>query len=79
MGGGVNAAIEVGKYELKVCLGSEGELFSEPNQPRAINQIIKPLTPAGCARVLIQGGSYQSVLIAALRRTPGGLHFRPAT
>jgi transposase len=65
--GGVNAAIEVGKHELKVCLGSEAEVFSEPNQPRAINRIIKRLSPAGCARVLIEGGSYQSVLIAALR------------
>jgi hypothetical protein len=65
--GGVNAATEVGKHELKVCLGSEGELFSEPNQPRAINRIIKRLSPAGCTRVLIEGGSYQSVLIAALR------------
>jgi transposase len=65
--GGINAAIEVGKHELKVCLGSEGELFSEPNQARAINRIIKRLSPAGCARVLIEGGSYQSVLIAALR------------
>jgi len=65
--GGVNAAIEVGKHELKVCLGSEGEVFSEPNQPRTINRIIKRLSPAGCARVLIEGGSYQSVLIAALR------------
>ena len=46
--GGVNAAIEVGKHELKVCLGSEGELFSEPNQPRAINRIIKRLSAAGC-------------------------------
>src|SRR5262249_58432526 len=45
----------------------EGEMFSEPNQPRAINRIIKRLSPAGCARVLIEGGSYQSVLIAALR------------
>jgi transposase len=65
--GGINAAIEAGKHELKVCLGSEGELFSEPNQARAINRIIKRLSPAGCARVLIEGGSYQSVLIAALR------------
>jgi hypothetical protein len=65
--GGINAAIEVGKHELKVCLGSEGELFSEPNQASAINRIIKRLSPAGCMRVLIEGGSYQSVLIAALR------------
>jgi transposase len=42
-------------------------LFSEANQPRAINRIIKRLSQAGCARVLIEGGSYQSVLIAALR------------
>jgi hypothetical protein len=47
--------------------GLGGELFSEPNQPRAINRIIKRLSQAGCARVLIEGGSYQSVLIAALR------------
>jgi transposase len=65
--GGVNAAIEVGKHELKVCLGAEGKLFSEPNQPRAINRIIKRLSEAGCARVLIEGGSYQNVLIASLR------------
>jgi hypothetical protein len=35
--GGVNAAIEVGKHELKVRLGSQRELFSEPNQAGAIN------------------------------------------
>ena len=67
MGGGVNAAIEVGKHELKVCPGSEGERFSKPNQPRAINRIIKPLMPAACARVLIHGGSCRTVRIAASR------------
>jgi hypothetical protein len=30
--GGVNAAIEVGKYRLDIALGSNGELFSAPNQ-----------------------------------------------
>jgi hypothetical protein len=28
--GGVNAAIEVGKHELKVCLGSEGSGSRNP-------------------------------------------------
>jgi hypothetical protein len=30
--GGVNAAIEVGKHELKVCLGSEGECSRNPTK-----------------------------------------------
>ncbi|MBV8772250.1 MAG: IS110 family transposase [Deltaproteobacteria bacterium] len=63
--GGVNAAIEVGKHKLDVALGSNGELFSEPNQPRAITRLAKRLT--GCERVLIEGGSYQNVLVGALR------------
>ncbi len=65
--GGVNAAIEVGKQQLVVRLGSEGELFSEPNEPRAIKRISQRLAAAGCERVLIEGGSYQSVLTAGLR------------
>jgi transposase len=65
--GGVNAAIEVGKQELVVQLGSQGEQFSEANEPRAIKRIAKRLGQAGCERVLIEGGSYQSVLIAGLR------------
>ena len=65
--GGVNAAIEVGKQQLVVQLGSQGEQFSEANEPRAIKRIAKRLLQAGCERVLIEGGSYQSVLIAGLR------------
>ena len=65
--GGVNAAIEVGKQQLVVRLGSEGEQFAELNEPRAIKRIVKRLAQAGCERVLIEGGSYQSVLIAGLR------------
>jgi transposase len=65
--GGVNAAIEVGKQQLVVQLGSQGEQFSEANEPRAIKRIAKRLGQAGCERVLIEGGSYQSVLIAGLR------------
>jgi transposase len=65
--GGVNAGIEVGKQQLVVRLGSQGEQFSEANEPRAIKRIAKRLGQAGCERVLIEGGSYQSVLIAGLR------------
>jgi transposase len=65
--GGVSAAIEVGKHKLDVALGSNGELFSEPNQARAITRLAKRLAELGCARVLIEGGSYQNVLVAALR------------
>jgi transposase len=65
--GGVNAAIEVCKHQLVVRLGSQGEQFSEANELRGIRQIVKRLLQAGCQRVLIEGGSYQSVLIAALR------------
>jgi len=64
---GVNAAIEVGKQQLVVRLGSDGEQFSEPNEVRAIKRIARRLLQAGCARVLIEGGSYQSALIAGLR------------
>ena len=65
--GGINAAIDVGKHQLEVALGSNGELFSEPNQPRAIARLAKRLAQLGCERVLIEGGSYQNVLVAALR------------
>jgi transposase len=65
--GGVNAAIEVGKQQLVVRLGSDGEQFSESNEVRAIKRIARRLSQAGCARVLIEGGSYQSALIAGLR------------
>jgi hypothetical protein len=59
---GVNAAIEVGKHQLDVALGSKGELFSEPNQPRAVKRLAKRLAELGCERVLIEGGSYQNVV-----------------
>jgi transposase len=65
--GGVNAAIEVGKQQLVVQLGSQGQQYAEANEPRAIKRIAKRLSQAGCERVLIEGGSYQSVLIAGLR------------
>jgi transposase len=64
---GVNAAIEVGKHKLEIALGSAGELWPEDNQARAIKGLVKRLVKAGCARVLIEGGSYQNVLVAALR------------
>jgi transposase len=63
----ISVAIEVGKHQLDVALGSTGELFSEPNEARAITRLVKRLTGLGCARVLIEGGSYQNVLVAALR------------
>ena len=65
--GGVNAAVEVGKHKLDVALDSDGELFSEPNQPRAITRLAKRFAQVGCERVLIEGGSYQNVLVGALR------------
>jgi transposase len=64
--GQVNAAIEVGKHKLEVAVGSDGELFSEPNQSRAVTRLAKRLIEIGCERVLIEGGSYQNVLIGAL-------------
>jgi transposase len=65
--GRVNAAIEVGKHKLEVVLGSEGELLSLENASRAITRLAKQLVELGCERVLIEGGSYQNVLVAALR------------
>ena len=65
--GGINAAIDVGKHKLDIALGSNGELFAEPNQARAIARLAKRLSKLGCARVLIEGGSYQNVLVGALR------------
>ena len=67
--GGVNAAIEVGKHKLDIVLGSAGEMWSEGNEPRAVKRLAKRLAQAGCVRVLIEGGSYQNVLVAALRRS----------
>jgi transposase len=65
--GAVNAAIDVGKRQLAIALGSAGEQFTEPNEPRAIKRLTARLTKVGCARVLVEGGSYQAVLVAALR------------
>jgi transposase len=65
--GGINAAIDVGKHKLDIALGSNGELFAEPNQARAIARLAKRLAKMGCARVLIEGGSYQNILVGALR------------
>jgi transposase len=50
----------------EVAVGSDGELFSEPNQSRAVTRLAKRLIEIGCERVLIEGGSYQNVLIGAL-------------
>ena len=41
--GTVNAVIEVGKHKLDVALGSNGEVFSELNQPHAITRLAKRL------------------------------------
>jgi transposase len=65
--GAVNAAIEVGKHKLDIAPGSNGEVFSELNQPHAITRLAKRLAGLGCQRVLIEGGSYQNVLVGALR------------
>jgi transposase len=65
--GAINATIEVGKEKLDVALGSAGEQFTEANEPRAIARLRKRLAAAGCERVLIEGGSYQNLLVAALR------------
>jgi transposase len=65
--GQVNAAIDVGKRQLEVALGSTGECFTEPNERGAIKRLTKRLAASGCARVLLEGGSYQALLVAALR------------
>jgi transposase len=63
----LNAAIDVGKHQMEVALGSKGELFAEPNQARALARLAQRLAQLGGARVPIEGGSYQHVLVAALR------------
>ena len=65
--GGVNAAIDVGKRQLEIALDSTGERFTEANEPRAIKRLTKRLAEVGCQRVLLEGGSYQALLVAALR------------
>ena len=65
--GRLNAAIDVGKRQLEIALGSSGERFTEPNEPHAIKRLTKRLAALGCERVLLEGGSYQALLVAALR------------
>jgi transposase len=65
--GQVYAAIDVGKQQLEVALGSDGEQFAVSNEPAAIARLCKRLAGVGCARVLIEGGSYQNLLVAALK------------
>ena len=45
----------------------KGERLAESNQPRAIARLAKRLAQLDCERVLIEGGSYQNVLVGALR------------
>ena len=52
---------------MDVALGSNGELFSEPKEPRAVKRLAKRLSELCCERVLIEGGSYQNLLVEALR------------
>jgi transposase len=65
--GEINAATDVGKRQLEVALGAEGEQFSVPNEPRAIGRLCRRLGEVGCVRVLLEGGSYQNLLVGALR------------
>jgi len=67
MSGGVNAAIDVGKQTLAVALGSAGAQFAAPNEPRAIKRLTQRLVELGCEQVLLEGGSYQNLLVGALR------------
>jgi transposase len=64
---GMNVAIDVGKHKLEVALGSTGARWSQDNEARAIKQMCRRLARLSCARVLLEGGSYQTVLVAALR------------
>ncbi len=52
----VNVAIDVGKHQLEVALGSEGELFATPNEPGAIARLCQRLAASGCERVLLEAG-----------------------
>jgi transposase len=53
---------EVGKHRSPWVV-----VATEPNQSRAITRLTKRLAELGCERVLIEGGSYQNVLVGALR------------
>jgi transposase len=64
---GVYVAIDVGKHKLEVAVGSNGEVFALDNEPRAIARLSKRLAGLNCQRVLLEGGSYQNPLVAALR------------
>src|SRR5215469_4258042 len=74
--GGVNAAVEVGKHELHVALGSAGELLSERNEPRAVKRLAKRLAEEDCARVLIEGELVSELAgrSTACSATAGGDH-----
>jgi transposase len=63
----VNVAIDVGKHQLEVAFGSAGEVCSLENERRAIARLSKRLSGLNCQRVLLEGGSYQNLLVAALR------------
>ena len=76
--GGVNAAIDVGKRQLEVVLGSAGERLVEPNEPRAIRRLTARLAATGCERVLLEGGSYQNLLVAAACGRVAGSDYQSA-
>jgi hypothetical protein len=75
----VNAAIDVGKRQLEVVLGSAGERLVEPNEPRAIRRLTARLAATGCERVLLEGGSYlNSVGGGAARGRVAGSDYQSA-
>jgi transposase len=68
MGGqGIYVGVDVSKEQLDVALRPSGELFSEANDKRAVNRLVKRLKPLDCTRVVIEAtGGYETILVAAL-------------
>ncbi|MBV8452441.1 MAG: transposase, partial [Deltaproteobacteria bacterium] len=63
----VYVGVDVSKERLDVALRPSGEFFCEANDKRAVNRLVKRLTPMHCTRVVVEAtGGYETVMVAAL-------------
>jgi transposase len=65
--GGVCVGVDVSKERLDVAVRPSGECFSEPNDKRAVNRLVKRLKALNCTRIVVEAtGGYESVVVGAM-------------
>jgi transposase len=63
----VYVGVDVSKERLDVAVRPSGEFFSEANDKRAVNRLVKRLQPLDCTRVVVEAtGGYEALMVAGL-------------